>query len=278
MAKTNAGRSTPMGTPARWSGHRRVIRIVGRLPLLALCIGSCLGLAGCGGAFGGTKPVVAPIAQAERWQPQRRVQLGTIVVAEDANDVRATGTFHVGKFSRGDREVLERSFWDTLETVSWPADGARSDWRVHLLVRRYLVAHSNNAGGVLACVSWALATADGKVVHSEQFYASNRGGATGRKSDIEGMDTLGKVKDSVNQAIVERVVNASVRLSSTDGGSRGLPVDVEHTYASIADAAAPLPKRLTSLMGFPTVAHRKVDWAEVDPPGRVDWAQRLQNR
>jgi hypothetical protein len=115
--------------------------------------------------------------------------MGTLDVAPRANEIKATGTLPLGAFSEDDRRVLRRSVQDTLSAVDWPATATAPTWLIHIYLRRSLVAHSSSNGGVLICVSWCLADEGGRVVHSEQFYASTRG------SDAPGKATLGKVRD-----------------------------------------------------------------------------------
>jgi hypothetical protein len=52
-------------------------------------------------------------------------------------------------------------------------------------------------------------------------------------------------------------------------------VTVPHTYDSIEDAAAPLPERLTSVMGLPQFSTKGVDWQKGSPNAPIDWPERL---
>jgi hypothetical protein len=256
------------GTRARWS---RFIR--GPMVALALAAAVATLLSGCGGAMGGTKPFVVAIGPDAVAGAKHRVELGTVTVAADANDLRATGTYHVGKFDEEDREILRRSFADTLSKSSWPS-GSGDAWQLHVHLRRYLVAHSNNDGGVLACVAWALTTADGRPIHTDQFYAS-----VAADDAASGERTLGGIKNQLNRSVVERIVRSAAAVAAAPDPAHSHPrIAVAQTYDTIQEAAAGLPKRLVSLMGLPAIATRKVDWAEVDPPGEVDWKALLATR
>lgn len=248
--------------------RRRISAARRSAALLGLAALAALALAGCGGLMGGTKPFVVTAAPPGASATRHRIEMGGVTIAPGANDLRATGTYHVGKFDEEDRKILARSFVDSLATVAWPANDSKP-WSVHVHLRRYLVAHSNNDGGVLACVAWALADASGHTLHADQFYSS-------MAADDAEHRTLGGVKNDINKAVVARIVRESVEIASASDPSKSRPkVDVPFTYDTIQDAADRLPKRLTSLMGLPTFATRKVDWEEVDPPGQVDWTQLL---
>ncbi len=233
-------------------------------------------LTGCAGVLGGTRPFVLPLEAPAGSVPRAAVSLAGFEVAPGANEVKATGTFPLGAFGEDDRRVVERSFRDTLARASWPeAPPPVRDWKLHVLLRRHLVAHSTSSGGVLACVGWALVSGDGRVVFSEQFYASVAGAGSGRRNGEKVPDNLGRVKDALHRAIVERIVATSVRLASEpDGAPR--PPAVAHTYETIQEAAQPLPTRLTTIMGIPPIAHRRVDWTLIDPQPPIDWARRLR--
>jgi hypothetical protein len=102
---------------------------------------------------------------------------------------------------------------------------------------------------------------------SEQFFASNQA------ADVEGLNTLGKLKNLLNAQVVRRVAEKSVRLAID---IETLPeLDVPHTYATVEEAAAPLPTRLTSFLGLPSFSTKGVDWTTNAPTEPVDWSQQL---
>lgn len=232
---------------------------------------AALALAGCGGAMGGTKPFVVTVAPEGAARTRHRIDMGGVTLAPGANDLRATGTYPVGKFDEEDRAILARSFVDSLAKIAWPGADAEP-WSIHVHLRKYLVAHSNNDGGVLAVVAWALVDGSGRPLRTAQFYAS-------MAADDAEHRTLGGVKNGINESIVKRIVRESLEVAAARDPTQSRPkADVAFTYETIQAAAERLPKRLTSLMGLPTVAHRKVDWEEVDPPGQVDWTKLLAGR
>ena len=180
------------------SGFSRGVRF--RRSIYRIGIGLLITIAamlatGCG-VTGGTQRFKVDLGGAID-SPIRRIQVATVKVEADANLVQSTGTYTWGAFNAKDAAILKASLVDTLNGA---VDGLTTDTatplRIHLLVRRYIVAHSNNAGGVLACVSWCLSGASESVVFQETFYASASGHL---------VTTIGQIKDSVNRAIVKRI-------------------------------------------------------------------------
>jgi hypothetical protein len=74
--------------------------------------------------------------------------------------------------------------------------------------------------------------------------------------------------------VARRIVDTALPWASAGGqASHEAPA---HTYDTIQEAAEPLPKKLMGIMGLPTVAYRKVEWAAVDPREPVDWSALLK--
>ncbi len=112
-----------------------------------------------------------------------------------------------------------------------------SELQIHLVIRGYFVAASNNAAGVLAVVDWCVADQDAHVLYQEVFYASHAARLVG---------TLGGEKDIVDQAIVRRVAETSLLLSS-GASTNGLPRKVKDTYDQFNEAVAVLPSDFQSM-------------------------------
>lgn len=234
------------------------------LTLSALGIVGTL-VVGCSGTFGGTNRFVLDIVTST---PHAPLAFGSLRIAEGANKLDSTGTYHIGAFGEDDRKTLEASFRDTLTRLN--DSGFRTDERpltVHVLLRRYFVAHSNNDGAILAVVAFAVSDATGALVHADQFYAS------AQADDVAGLATVGKVSDMINEAITERIVKQSLGLAERP--TRQAVPAVDHTYDSIDAAAQPLPRTLISLFGLPTLSANRVDWTSVDPKDEVDWSAHL---
>lgn len=230
--------------------------------ILAFLAVTCA-LQGCAGAMGGTKPFVLEIEPVADAELRRVVLVASVGIADGANEVDSVGTYHVGKIGEGELADLRRSMTDTLSGIDWPSAPADSPLAVHLLVSHYYVAHSNNDGGVLAGIDWALVSDPTDIVFSERFFASIQA------SDLEGINTLGKAKNTLNAQIVRRVVETSLEFAADSG--RVPHADVAHTYDTAAEAAAPMPGRLTSFMGLPSFSTKQVDWAAGAPAEPVDW-------
>lgn len=225
-------------------------------------------LQGCAGALGGTKPFVLDLDPPPGLELRHPVAVESIAVAEYVQEVDSVGTYHVGKFGSSELADLRQSLVDTLDRIAWPTAtrGARP-LGIHLLVSHYYVAHSNNDGGVVAGIDWALVSSPDEMIFSERFFASIQA------SDVEGLNTLGNAKNTLNAQVVRRVVEMSLQLSADR--TRTPDARTAHTYDTIEEAAAGLPERLTSLFGLPSFSTKKVDWTTGAPAEPIDWAEIL---
>ncbi len=249
---------------------------------LCLLVALCVAIAGCG-TTGATKTFVLPIDSAATSSLEHPLKLGSFAVAEDANFVIAAGTYEWGTLDAADQHKFESSVQATLDTIDWQfADEAAPIWEIHVFLRRHIIAHDNNSAGLLVCVSWALASASGTVVYEEQFYATNSAFLVG---------TLGGVKNSVNRAVVRRIIESSLRLASSEPLSS---TSIKYTYDTIAEAANTLPAQYQSwpvLQFYPlgdgillaSVARpqdetiKTVGWEALDATVPVNWPQRIEN-
>ncbi|MEZ5499090.1 MAG: hypothetical protein R3E77_06640 [Steroidobacteraceae bacterium] len=223
-------------------------------------------LQACGGTLGGTKSFTLDVAMPEQGQLRHRVELKTIEAMKGGSEVDSVGTFHLGRLDDGEIADVRKSLASTLQRVNWPsADTGTLD--LHVLYTSYYVAHSNNDGAIVATIDWALARNSNEVTFSERFFTSVQA------DDVPGLNTLGKIKDLLNQHVVQRIADTSV-LIAMDPGAKPR-VAVPHTYGTIAEAVAPLPKRLTSLMGLPQFSTKTMDWEKGSRNEPVDWSKRL---
>ena len=249
----------------------------------ALPVIFCVVLAGCG-TTGATKSFVLPIDPTIVEGIERNIHAGGIVVADDANIVIAAGTNPWGVFGESDRSNLEQSLEQTLRVLDkYSTDLSLPAWTVEVLLRRHVIAHDNNSAGLLVCVAWALKSEAGDVVYENQFYGADSVALVG---------TIGGLKNSVNKAVVQRIVESAVRLASSksiDG------VSVRNTYDTLDEAASTLPERYRSLPvviysnsrasilgadlstgGISVVqpndaAVKTVDWQTLEPTDPVTW-------
>lgn len=249
---------------------------------LCLLVALCVAIAGCG-TTGATKTFVLPIDSAATNSLEYPLKLGSFAVAEDANFVIAAGTNEWGTFDEADQHNFAWSMQATLDNIDGQfADEAAPSWEIHVLLRRHVIAHDNSSAGVLVCVSWALASASGAVVYEEQFYAADR---------VVLVGTLGGVKNSVNRAVAQRIVESSLRLASSEPLSS---TRVEDTYDTITEAANTLPAQYQSLaivrfhrladgILVPSVVRpqdetvKTVEWEEFDAKEPVNWQQHLED-
>lgn len=227
-----------------------------------------LGLQGCAGALGGTDSFVLDVVPMQAENLQYIIDVGTIDVADDANELDSVGTYHVGKLDQDEIADIRKSLTKTLENVSWQdAAAGRPTLDVHIMFTRYYVAHSNNDGAIVACVDWALANGGHDIAYAERFFTSIQA------DDVKGLNTLGGVKNMLNAAVVRRVTDRSLAYSA--GTPDPASIAVPHTYSTIEEAAAPLPQRLTSLLGLPALSTKSVHWTEDASSAPFDWNKYL---
>jgi len=183
-------------------------------------------------------------------RPGGRARLAVPIIVEkvtaspDAPGLIAARTMRIGAFNLDDLANIRGSLVDTLRAAADPASTSIDDrLRLSVVIRRYLVAHSNNAGGVLAAVDWCAARDDGSAIYREIFYATAEG---------QLVTTLGEVKNRAQRAIVRRVAESALRLAAV-GATPNLPVAVEGTYDDLSAATTTLPATLKSVAVSPFV-------------------------
>lgn len=238
---------------------------------------ACAVLSACG-TKGETSRFVLPLDFPENVTFRAAPRVASAAMAPDTAYLEALHVQPWGKFGADDLRSIEQSLRDTLarhlSASTVPADPKLD---LHLVIRRYVVATSNTAGAVLACVTWAAATPGGEPVFQEQFYASNAGYL---------VTTIGLIKDGVHEAIVRRIATTALGLAARPGESPQ-PRTFAHTAASFEEAVATLPREMVS-MGNPALAafpHRgvsvvgiltpsgisEVQWRVAEPSEAFDW-------
>jgi hypothetical protein len=221
---------------------------------------------GCAGALGGTKPFVLESTPPAGIDHVHEIRLAEVAVGRNANEIDSVGTYHVGTFDEGERKIVEKSLRDSLAAVVWNDTGpAAGPLDLHVVIRHYYTAHSNNDGGIIAAVSWCATDEQGKVTFKDDFFVS------GQKSDLEHGVYLGDLKRLLNERTVRRIVDTSTLLAASAEGEGVQPVAVPNIYATVSEAAAPLPQNLVSFFGLPTVSAKQVDWTTGAPDAAFDW-------
>ena len=137
------------------------------------------------------------------------------------------GTFAWGEYDARDLGVLQESLDATV-------GGASEGPSVHVVVRRFLVAHSNNEALAVACVAWALTNESGELVFHEQFYAADY---------VRIWGTVGGIKNHVHAGITEHVAKQAARVSN---GEEPVAPSGEYVFASYEAATSGMPDKLTS--------------------------------
>jgi len=231
----------------------------------------CLMFCGCG-TFGGTKVVSVPMSNMPRG-PFAQIHTGTVTLAANATKLDAVGVYPVGEFSKKDLRNIDKSLSKAFCTIqqSQEVDSARN-LTIHVMIRRYLVAASNNDGGTLACVSWCAVNQDDQIVYDEQFYASYS----------SHFSTLGRSKNKVNLAIVSRIAEVSAYLASPNPRKHSIKYP-ENAYATISPAIEDLPEVLYSCLYanvggsiISASAGGTTEWEWAAQNNRVNWAAYLK--
>ena len=167
------------------------------------------------------------------------IVIDKVVASRDAPGLIAAGTMRVGAFNLDDLANIRGTLADTLRASASAAPAEIDDrLRLSVVIRRYLVAHSNNAAGALVAVDWCAARGGGDAVYRELFYAAGEGAW---------VTSLGEVKNRAQRALVQRIAESALRLAEIGGGAPAVPVRVEGTYETVEAAAATLPARLKSV-------------------------------
>jgi len=243
--------------------------------LLSTALSAC-------GTTGDTSRFALQLDVPTKPKPPSEVHVASVAMEPDAATLINVQTFAWGKLDEDDLKHIEDSLKYTLAPYI-PKPPIDSRVNVHMVIRRYIVGTSNNAGAALACVAWAATDSNGQMVYEEQFYASAVTYLIG---------TVGLLKDSVHRAIVRRIAVTSLELALHPGG-QPRPTKFPQTSTSLEEAAAPLPTTLVSL-GNPVMAAssshvvsavglltpsgiQAVEWHVAEPSEQFDWEGYLRN-
>lgn len=246
--------------------------------LIFACVAAALTLQGCavvlvpGVVYDKDKatPVAVKLPRANGAEPKATLVLASLAAEPNAKGF-PPGGIATASFSAADLKVLEQSFGDTIRGANGPRpDGPKDELRLHVVIRRYVVGSAGNSSvekGAIACVGWAAVSGE-RVIHHEQFYATSR-----RK-----MGTSSANKNTVDQAIVERVVRTAAKLAGLLATSDASGTPTAHTYDRFEDAQNSIPTYLVDSY-FSTLP----DWelSRDSATGRrqsteIDWPARIK--
>lgn len=228
------------------------------LPLLVALASGC-------GVFGRTKAQSIALPSGVTSD----LELRSVTLEPGQTHLQNVGTFAVGEYDARDLAALE----ETIRTT-FGAPTSDPEYGVHIVVRRFLVAHSNNEGFAVACVAWALTDAEGSLRFHEQFYASDY---------VKLWGTVGGLKNHVHEGITRHIAQQASRVAA---GHEPAEIDSPYTYSTYEAAISRFPAQLTSVhfqmlylgggYSFRSLlitddSHR--DWARGDE--HIDWDGRL---
>jgi len=242
----------------------------------------CGVLSGCG-ITGKTSRFVLTLEPTKSEQIFSEIRVTSAAKEANAAHLTTVKVFEWGNFGPDDLRNLEQSLRNTI-TQHLPATSRSAESRldIHLVIRRYVVSTSNTGGAVLACVAWAAASSQGKLIYNEQFYAWDA---------VYVVGTIGLLKDSVHKAIVRRIATTSMAIAA-DPAASPWPTTFKNTSTSFEEATSHLPRMMVPmgdpfLMTFPDPGIRAVgllspsgvlivQWKVAKPSENFDWQGYLE--
>jgi hypothetical protein len=192
------------------------------------------------------------------------VSVAPIEMEPGATKLVAVGTYKVGKYKSKDLRVLQKMLDRTI-----PMRGApEQSFRVHLVVRSFLIVHSNEKGAGLACVAWALTNPQQELVFDEQFYAAR---------DSPPLSVSG-IKTRIHEGITKRVHQRAQDVAS----ERPLGSPPEDTYDDFERAASRVPNRFKSELptifgGYDKWGNQTGIWRTVSGESGEEFARRCDD-
>ena len=173
----------------------------------------------------------------------------------------AVGSYKVGKYKSKDLRVLQKMLQRTIPMRGSPEES----FRIHLVVRSFLIVHSNEKGAGLACIAWALSNPQRELVFDEQFYAARASPPL----------SVSGVKNRMHQGITKRVHQRAQDVLS----DRPLGSPPEDTYDDFERAASRVPDRfkseLPTIFGGSKIVAGQSGEESARRCDRIDWHRRL---
>lgn len=263
-------------------------RKTGRCPPMRLSIicllQVCIVLSpGCG-TFGKTSTFVVHVDPSIAEEVGRRIEVGRLLVERDANVLVTAGTVVAGEFDEEDKIKLAMSLRDSFDAIEY-SETVRMlpPWTMDVMVRRHILGHDNVSAGLVTCIAWRLRTGDGRVVYEDEFYGA---------SSARYVGTIGGVKNSVNRAVVERLIQSALLVGA---GKPPASISVNRTFDTFSEATESVPAGYQSLpvivvnnstasvLGADISINnasivqprdsgpRTIRWEELEPEGPVAW-------
>lgn len=202
-------------------------------------------VSGCGAITGRTTQQTVQLDNLSLPEFLVPVTVESFTSAPDAGELHTSGVYRWGKFDEADLTNLRVSLERTLNAAVGQHRLDESEVvRVHVIIRKYIVASSNSEIGALAAVDWCAALGSGNPLYGEVFYSANQ-------SQLA--STLGAVKDNVHRAIVGRIAESSLLLAARGDSAPTLPQVTDGTFDQLEDALNTLPESVASA-GYALVA------------------------
>jgi len=204
-------------------------------------------------------------------QATQPVSVSPLEMDPGAAQLVAVGSYKVGKYKSKDLGTLQTMLERTIPMRGAPEES----FRIHLVVRSFLIVHSNEKGAGLACIAWALTNPEQELVFDEQFYAARASPPL----------SVSGIKNRMHEGITKRVHQRAQDVLS----GRPLGSPPEDTYDDFERAASRVPDRFKSELptifgGYDQWGNQTGIWRTVAGQSgeesarrcdRIDWYARL---
>ncbi len=179
------------------------------------------------------------------------IVVGSVSFDMDAAKLLNVNCFDWGKMDKEDIGNIEHSLKNTI--AHWQAESPKSSTnslQIHVVVRRYFLQTSTSNVAGLVKVAWCAAYDSQNIIYHEEFYAADSG---------ELIYTIGMIKNSIHEAIVNRIARNAFLLSS-NLGNEFIPASVQNTYLSFDEAVSTLPEALFTRSGTKQEGDKIISW------------------
>lgn len=242
-----------------------------------------LSLVGCSGLSGQTKIIAHKVNLSENNRPIPMLKASSVTLEKDGTRLEHAGTPAWGEFNKDGRDldVLKKSIQVTLDKINKHAERKDGQLNLYIIIRRHFLAHSNNAGAVIACVAWCTTNENQKILFEEQFYAASKAKHT---------SSIGNLKNTVNKRIIARISETTLKIAQEETGKPIEPVSVEHTSNDISDLIKILPDYVQSwsnvmvfdggnffyLYSVGGSGQKIVEWYWAVPTEKINWEKHIK--
>ncbi len=200
------------------------------------------------------------------------LNLSSLVLRDGGTRLINFGTQPWGEFNKdgSDLHILKQSFKKSFIKNNRMADKKEFPLNIHVIINRYLVAHSNADCIAVACVSWCVTDINNNILFHETFFARN---------ERLMLTTIGAVKDSINRNIIARIMEKSLCLNCDNS-----LIKVENTSDNFNEIIKGFSRNLISIdanilmhvSSKHAVSAEKIELDWVNYSAEINWKERLK--